>query len=179
MDPVRSATMARIRGRDTEPELILRRALWADGERYRVNYKTPAGRPDIVFPGRRVAVFVDGCFWHGCPDHYVRPRSRTHFWDQKLRSNVERDRRQTVSLEEAGWCVLRFWEHRVHIDLPAVLATIRAALADRRNFRVSDHDWRVVSVEPLGDGREHRTLELLRDGGQQRAMERARSTRKW
>ena len=177
MDPVRSATMARIRGRDTKPELILRRALWADGYRYRVNYRTPAGRPDIVFPGRYLAVFVDGCFWHGCPDHYVRPRSRTGFWDRKLQSNVGRDRRQTLQLEESGWRVLRFWEHDVHMDLQSVLGALRAAFSGD----VSPHgqDWRVVAVEPGDDNRERRILESLRSSEMRSVLERTRSTRKW
>ena len=177
MDPVRSATMARIRGRDTGPEIILRKALWADGHRYRVHYKTPAGRPDIVFPGRRLAVFVDGCFWHGCTDHYVRPQSRTGFWDQKLRSNVERDRRQTLRLEDGGWRVLRFWEHDVHTDLQSVVEAVRAALSDSR----SPHrrDWRVVAVQPLSNNRERRILETLRNEFDHRVVEGERSTRKW
>jgi DNA mismatch endonuclease (patch repair protein) len=169
--------MARIRGRDTEPELILRRALWADGERYRVNYKTPAGRPDIVFPGRRVAVFVDGCFWHGCPDHYVPPRTRVEFWARKLRTNVERDRRQTLQLEECGWRVLRFWEHEVHTHLEGTVETVRAGSYSSRSR--DRGDWRVVTVEPSAGERERRTLEALRGGDTQRVEVRTRSTKKW
>ena len=108
-DAERSRMMSRIRGRNTRPERRLRQALWAAGLRYRKHAKTPVGRPDLVFVGPRVAVFVDGCFWHGCPRHYVRPRSRTDFWSRKLRENVDRDRRQTLELHVRGWTVVRIW----------------------------------------------------------------------
>src|SRR5262245_58811764 len=109
----RSEQMARIRGRNTTPELLLRRLLWEAGLRYRLHAKTPAGRPDIAFPQSRVAVFIDGCFWHGCPDHYVRPRSSSEFWSRKLAENVRRDATQTRRLEALGWRVCRFWEHEI------------------------------------------------------------------
>src|SRR5215211_8176900 len=105
--------MARVKGKNTSPERILRSALWRNGLRYRLDYKVPAGRPDIVFPGPKVAVFVDGCFWHGCPAHYSRPRSQQEFWSEKLAANVERDRRQTLELESRGWRVVRVWEHEI------------------------------------------------------------------
>ena len=124
-DPKRSALMSRIRGSDTTPELLLRQRLWSDGLRYRLKYKVPAGRPDLVFPGARVVVFMDGCFWHGCPDHYVRPSSRSTFWAQKLAENVERDQRQTRELEAAGWRVIRIWEHE---DATAGADRIEAAV---------------------------------------------------
>src|SRR5262245_51945914 len=105
--------MARIRPRDTSPERLLRKHLWNAGLRYRLHVPTPAGRPDIVFVSRRVAVFVDGCFFHGCPDHYVRPRSSCAFWAEKLAANVRRDIDQTRELERLGWRVCRIWEHEV------------------------------------------------------------------
>lgn len=120
----RSQQMARIKGRDTRPERRLRSALWARGLRYRLGAKVPIGRPDIVFPTQQVAVFVDGCFWHGCPLHYVRPRTRHDFWAGKLQSNVTRDRRHTLTLEAAGWRVLRFWEHDVTDSLDVTVAAI-------------------------------------------------------
>ena len=108
----RSYCMSRIRGRDTKPELLLRTALWAAGLRYRLANRLP-GKPDIVFPGRRVAVFVDGCFWHGCPEHYKRPFSNTEFWDAKISGNRERDNRRTKELRKAGWKVIRIWDHEI------------------------------------------------------------------
>ncbi|MGP3660941.1 very short patch repair endonuclease [Burkholderia gladioli] len=122
-DPVavRSANMARIRGKDTRPELLLRKALWRQGLRYRLGVKVEGTRPDLVFCAQRVVVFVDGCFWHGCPCHYVRPRSGAEFWAAKLAANTTRDRRQTRLLLDAGWTVLRIWEHEINSDLEGVL----------------------------------------------------------
>lgn len=108
----RSYNMSRIRGKDTKPELLLRKALWAKGLRYRVKNKLP-GRPDIVFPGKKVVVFVDGCFWHGCPEHLIMPKSNSTFWKDKIQGNIKRDARVTAALEKDGWTVLRFWEHEM------------------------------------------------------------------
>ena len=102
---------------DTSPEVRLRSLLHRRGKRFRKNLKilTPkvsrAIRADIVFPRRRVAVFVDGCFWHCCPQHGTDPATNSNYWRAKLSSNVERDRRQTRELKAAGWTVLRVWEH--------------------------------------------------------------------
>lgn len=175
----RSEQMSRIRGADTKPEVLLRAALWKRGLRYRVRATTPVGRPDVVFPGAKVAVFVDGCQWHGCPDHYVFPRTRREFWGAKLAGNVARDRRQTLALEALGWRVVRVWEHRVFTDLDGVVALVDAALAGAA--APSDDAWRVVRVEPLpeGDDMERRHLEDLRDAATQRLDVRRRSTGKW
>ncbi len=103
------------RRRDTEPELRLRRALHALGYRYRVDYLVRVDgvkvRPDIVFTKRRVAVFVDGCFWHFCPQHFHRPKSHQDYWDEKFARNRARDRRDSDALVDAGWSVVRVWEH--------------------------------------------------------------------
>lgn len=113
----RSEVMSRIHGKDTGPELMLRRAIWAAGGRYRSQWRHPSGgRIDIAFPGLRVAVQVDGCFWHGCPQHGTRPRSNMAFWDDKLRKNKDRDAVQTLNLVRDGWLVLRFWEHQIDTD---------------------------------------------------------------
>jgi len=118
------------RRRDTLPELRLRRALHALGLRYRVDYPvmTPSGRVrvDVAFPRRRLAVFVDGCFWHGCPEHGTKPRQNPQYWDAKIARNRERDRRNAEGLREMGWTVVRVWEHeavRVGVD------AVRRALA--------------------------------------------------
>lgn len=119
--------MAAIRGRDTRPELILRQALWARGYRFRLRQKLP-GSPDLVFRRVRVAVFVDGCFWHGCPLHYRRPPRNTGYWDRKLERNILRDRRTDAELEKAGWTVVRIWEHEVIAELPQVIERVRIAV---------------------------------------------------
>jgi len=120
--------MSRIRGRDTGPELVLRKALWARGLRYRIENKLP-GRPDIVFRGAKVAVFVDGCFWHGCPLHAVRPKGNAEFWRKKLDANIERDARVSAELSELGWTVLRVWEHEIMESLTHVVHRVANAVA--------------------------------------------------
>jgi DNA mismatch endonuclease, patch repair protein len=100
--------------RDTGPELAIRRMLHAAGERYRVNYPVPGLRRrtiDIAFTKAKLAVFVDGCFWHGCPDHRSVPASNREWWTEKLSRNRERDLTTTSALELAGWRVVRCWEH--------------------------------------------------------------------
>jgi DNA mismatch endonuclease (patch repair protein) len=112
----RRFNMSRIKARDTGPELRLRKALFKTGVRgYRLHYKL-TGKPDLVFIGKRLAVFIDGCFWHKCPVHFIRPETRTEFWMNKIEGNVARDRRINAKLKEAGWCVLRFWEHEIRED---------------------------------------------------------------
>jgi DNA mismatch endonuclease, patch repair protein len=112
----RSANMKANRRADTKPELALRRALHRLGYRYRKDYRLDLAdgvrvRPDIVFTARKVAVFVDGCFWHCCPEHGTQPAANTWYWEPKLRRNVDRDRAADAALSEAGWTVIRFWEH--------------------------------------------------------------------
>lgn len=175
----RSEQMARIRGRDTSPERRIRSALWERGLRYRLHTRTPVGRPDIVFPRQRVAVFIDGCFWHGCPQHYVRPRSRERFWAGKLASNVERDRRQTLELESLGWRVVRLWEHEVYEALDEVVSRVHRAVSG-----VGDDNspgWRVVRVEAVDEelNLEQRTLVGLRDPAMTRFEQGRRVTSKW
>ncbi len=106
----RSYNMSRIRGQDTRPERILRKALWQAGLRYRLKSALP-GKPDLTFPSARVALFVDGCFWHACPMHVSFPKGNAEFWRLKLANNVERDRRVERELDEMGWRVIRIWEH--------------------------------------------------------------------
>ena len=119
--------MSRIRGRNTLPELHLRRALWSRGCRYRLHYGV-LGKPDIVFVSARIAVFVDGCFWHACPEHGVRPKNNREFWRKKLDRNIERDREVNRLLAKAGWKVIRVWEHEIANGLDAVVARIATKL---------------------------------------------------
>lgn len=109
---VRSYNMSRIKSKNTYPEMILRKTLWKMGLRYRKHAKLP-GKPDIVFPSKRLAVFVDGCFWHRCPKCYVEPKTNIGFWREKVNRNNERDRKNEQELKQAGWKVIRFWEHEV------------------------------------------------------------------
>jgi DNA mismatch endonuclease, patch repair protein len=126
----RSANMRANRRTDTKPELALRRALHSRGYRYRKDYRLDLDggkrvRPDIAFTARRVAVFVDGCFWHCCPDHGSKPAVNVGYWNPKLRRNVERDRAADTALQAAGWAVVRVWEHEpIETAVAAVLAAL-------------------------------------------------------
>lgn len=111
---VASNRMSTARRRDTAPEVALRRELHARGLRYRVTYPVPGQRRrsiDVAFTRAKVAVFVDGCFWHGCPEHGTRPRSNSLWWQEKLAANIARDTDTDRVLRDLGWLVLRIWEH--------------------------------------------------------------------
>jgi DNA mismatch endonuclease (patch repair protein) len=121
----RSAMMSGIRGRDTGPELVVRRALHRLGFRYRLHRRDLPGTPDLVFPRRHAVLFVHGCFWHrhaGCRLAYE-PKSNVEFWRRKFARNVARDAMTTSQLREEGWAVLTVWECEVRevADLPKVL----------------------------------------------------------
>jgi DNA mismatch endonuclease (patch repair protein) len=124
-------TMRGNRRRDSTPETRLRSVLHSFGLRYRVDLpiRVPNRRPirpDIVFTRARLVIFVDGCFWHGCPNHGRPPRTNSTYWAAKIELNRERDGQQTIALEEAGWTVVRIWEHEpVEIAAAAVLALLR------------------------------------------------------
>ncbi len=126
--------MRAIRRTDTKPEVALRRALHHQGYRFRKDYRLDLAdgkrvRPDIVFTAKHVAVFVDGCFWHACPEHGGKPAANAWYWEPKLRRNVERDRASDAALQAAGWDVVRIWEHE---PLEAAVTTVLAALASSR-----------------------------------------------
>lgn len=133
-DPVPASDKVRARfqrmpSRDTKPELALRRELHRLGLRYRVGTAPLPGlrrRADVVFTRRRIAVFVDGCFWHRCPDHGTQPKNNPNWWRAKLDRNVERDRHTDAALLAAGWHVVRVWEHE---DPSAAAAAIAAQVA--------------------------------------------------
>ena len=124
----KSELMRRVKTRDTAPELALRRALWSAGLRgWRLHPKGIPGKPDIAWIGRRVAVFVDGAFWHGHPDHYWGQSGP--FWDAKIERNRARDARVNAELEAAGWLVIRVWDFEVRRDACACVSRIQRALA--------------------------------------------------
>lgn len=117
------------RGRDTQPELAVRRILHAFGYRYRVNFRAVRSirrTVDIAFTKRRVAIFMDGCFWHGCPEHYIAPRANAEFWRDKIEMNQRRDSIANIELTNAGWVVLRYWEHEdPHRVADSIIETLR------------------------------------------------------
>jgi DNA mismatch endonuclease, patch repair protein len=128
----RSRTMARIRGRNTGPELLLRRALWRRGLRgYRLNVRRLPGRPDLAWGHLRVAVFVDGAFWHGHPSAY-KPGKSGRYWDEKIARNVARDRAADEALVEMGWTVIRLWDFDVRRNVELCVEAVETALSQRR-----------------------------------------------
>jgi DNA mismatch endonuclease (patch repair protein) len=131
----RSACMARIRSKNTKPELRVRRLVYGLGYRYRLHCKGLPCKPDLIFPGRKKIIFVHGCFWHahvGCKVAN-RPKSRRSFWDAKFRRNGERDRTNERSLREAGWEVLTIWECETKSDVTLV-ARIQAFLGPSKSM---------------------------------------------
>ena len=122
----RSHLMARIRGRDTGPELHVRRALWTDGFRYRIHVGDLPGTPDLVLSKYRIVVFVHGCFWHqhGCK-RSKRPASNREFWNSKFDANISRDARNRMRLKDRGWTVTTIWECKLESATESLLTLLR------------------------------------------------------
>lgn len=131
--PATRAVMQANRARDTRPEKTLRLALREAGyPGYRLNWRSAPGRPDISYPGRKVAIFVHGCYWHHCPEcHPDLPRSNPEFWARKFELNRERDARKRQQLEAADWRVYEIWEHEIRDRLGGVVAEISTTLKER------------------------------------------------
>ncbi|WP_217213961.1 very short patch repair endonuclease [Streptomyces sp. AC550_RSS872] len=127
--------MSRQSSRDTAPEVAVRKILHAAGWRYRVDVPVPdmpRRTIDIVFPKAKIAIFLDGCFWHGCPEHATQPKAKAEWWRTKLGNNMARDLETTEHLTAAGWKVLRFWEHERPEDVAhRIAAHARSSLTDR------------------------------------------------
>lgn len=120
------------RRNDTGPEMRVRRLLHAAGLRYRIDYapdrRNLRRRADIVFTRRRIAVFIDGCYWHGCPEHFVPPKANARYWAGKIAGNIARDRDTDERLRSLGWVVLRFWEHEEpSLVAERIILTVRGA----------------------------------------------------
>ncbi len=127
------------RGRDTKPELRVRRLVHARGMRYRVNVRPVPGfrrTADLLFSKARVIVLIDGCFWHGCAVHYTSPKTNREFWAAKIQQNRARDVETVALLEEEGWRVLRFWEHCDPVDIAdAIEKAVRPTLSSARRTK--------------------------------------------
>jgi len=135
----RSELMARVRSKNTGPELLVRRALWAAGIRYRLHYKNLPGCPDLVLAGQRTVVFVHGCFWHrhdGCPRNRT-PKSRVEWWTAKFARNTDRDAEARALLEASGWRVLVIWE--CEAERTECLAVLIAELEALRSKAIPKH----------------------------------------
>lgn len=133
--PEVSRRMAKVRQKGTDAEVALRRELYRSGLRYRVDYevlKKPRRVADVAFPGLRIVIFVDGCFWHGCPEHGSWPKQNAELWRQKIEANRLRDADTNERLSSMGWTVLRFWEHESPIDAAETVAQVVAMVRFKR-----------------------------------------------
>lgn len=131
----RSETMSRIRSKDTRIEIALRKALWAEGLRYRKNDKTVFGKPDIVFKGKKIAIFCDSKFWHGYDYLYKGKAFNTNptYWEAKMKRNIARDQKVNDTLRNGGWIVLRYWEDDILKNLEAIINEIKTILDEQRS----------------------------------------------
>ncbi len=123
--------MSSIKSKNTEPELLLRKALWQKGFRYRINYKQLPGKPDIVFTKAKIAIFCDGDFWHGhnwalrgIPSLEEELASYSDFWKEKILRNIERDKKNNEELKKSGWTVIRFWESDIRKNLEECVSCV-------------------------------------------------------
>lgn len=124
-----SRRMAKVRQKGTDAEMALRQELHRIGLRYRIDYdvlRKPRRVADVAFPGRKIAVFVDGCFWHGCPEHATWPKQNAEFWRQKIEANRRRDADTNERLRRLGWTVLRFWSHESPAEAAQTVAHVVA-----------------------------------------------------
>ncbi|WP_201193319.1 very short patch repair endonuclease [Pseudomonas fluorescens] len=139
----RSRMMAGIRGKNTQPELKVRRFLHAHGYRFRLHRKDLPGNPDIVLPKLMTCIFVHGCFWHRHPGcrYSTFPSTRTEFWGEKFQKNVERDARQQTTLRAMGWIVLIVWECELKAEEPILSKILTSLAAIKENkYKISDKD---------------------------------------
>lgn len=144
-----SRRMAKVRQKGTSAEMALRRELYRRGLRYRVDYevlKKPHRVADVAFPGLKIAIFVDGCFWHGCPVHASWPKQNAEFWRKKIEANRQRDNDTNERLSRMGWKVLRFWQHESPAESAASVA--RAIRIERLGER------RVTRYQTVSTGNE-------------------------
>lgn len=128
----RSEIMKRVGSKNTSPEVTLRKALFAEGQRFRISYKIEGIKVDIVFPRHRLAIFVDGCFWHSCPIHGSKPKSNLEYWLPKLNDNMMRDKRQVRKIRLAGWRVIRLWEHECQQPYVSATKKVLSAISESK-----------------------------------------------
>ena len=137
--PLNENTVKSMKGnrrKDTKPEVVLRKALRDAGfPGYRLQWKVP-GRPDICYPGRKIAIYVNGCFWHRCPVcDLPLPKHNTEFWEEKFRKNVERDQRYLTEMQDMGWTTVVVWECRIKKDLESVIGELTSILSKTVNYK--------------------------------------------
>ena len=125
-----SRVMSSNKAKNTKPELRIRKALYADGVRgYRLNWKKVPGKPDIAFPGRKISIFINGCYWHRCPHcELPLPKTNTEFWKEKFDKNIKRDKKKEKELLDLGWTVLVFWECKIKTNIKDCINKIKVNL---------------------------------------------------
>jgi DNA mismatch endonuclease (patch repair protein) len=123
---IRSRIMSKIKGKDTSPELRLRKELWRIGYRYKKDYKSGPYRIDVAFPRAKLAIMVDGCFWHACPRHFKMPKSNKRYWIKKIGDNRKRDNKFNNFMRVGGWMVIRLWEHDINNNLAGCMKRIKS-----------------------------------------------------
>ena len=123
----RSYNMSRIRSKNTKVEILFRKLVWNKNlRRYRIKAKI-LGKPDLYFPKQKLAVFIDGCFWHKCPEDFIKPKSKNAYWDQKIESNIKRDKKINKELRQQSIKVIRFWEHEIEKNPEKCYSILRVA----------------------------------------------------
>ncbi|MDO8873587.1 MAG: very short patch repair endonuclease [Methanoregula sp.] len=128
---IRSRVMSKIRSKNTKPEVQLRKFLWNQGYRgYRIHNADLPGKPDIVFKKKKIAIFIDGCFWHKCPFDFREPKTNPEYWMKKIQSNVDRDKKVNEQLQSDGWKVVRVWEHMMRKEPEKIVAGILALMKE-------------------------------------------------
>lgn len=133
VDPrTRSKIMRKIRAKDTKLEKLVRSEMWARGYRYRKNLGGLPGKPDMVFSTMKTVVFIDSCFWHGCPKHLRMPQSNVDYWNNKIKRNKERDDATNREYKNSGWRVVRIWEHDVKTSLETTIRKLGRIIDSRR-----------------------------------------------
>lgn len=125
---VRSKIMSSIRSKNTQPELVIRKMIWSKGKRYRIHDRTVYGTPDISNRRKKLAVFIDGCFWHGCRKCSTVPQTNTSFWKKKISDNRKRRKKVVSKLKLDGWNMMEFWEHDVKENPNLVASKISGLL---------------------------------------------------
>ncbi len=125
-----SKVMSANKAKGTKPEILLRKQLWDKGLRgYRLNYKKAPGKPDIAFTSKKLAIFVNGCYWHRCPKcNYQLPKNNTQFWEEKFQRNIDRDKRKNAELKAIGWSVITVWECEIKENINTVVTRIELLL---------------------------------------------------
>jgi len=135
----RSKTMAKIKGSNSKPELILRQALWKENIRFRIHRKDLPGRPDLVIEKYQLAIFIDGDFWHGYNWQQRKPKTNQQFWIPKIERNIQRDKFVNQALQSLGYVVMRFWEHEIKQNLKASVNQIKLYIEAAKKERIPDN----------------------------------------